>query len=78
LLCDATSFTAAAVRQTSAHFVSHEDAMVHALASTITDGLVGMIRCMPTQLSDDRASAVRIGLIYDYYLPLRAVLGSWS
>jgi len=46
------------------------------MASIITDGVVGMIRCMPNQLSDDRASAVRIGLIYDYYLPLRAALGS--
>jgi len=46
------------------------------MASIITDGVVGMIRCIPTQLSDDRASAVRIGLIYDYYLPLRAALGS--
>jgi len=44
------------------------------VASMITDGVVGMIRCMPTQPSDDTASAIRIGLIYDYFLPLRAEL----
>jgi len=46
------------------------------VASVITDGIDGMIRCMPTQPSDDTASAIRNGLIYDYFLPLRAALGS--